>query len=370
MSKLLHTPLYDLHRQHGARLVPFAGFEMPVQFAGIVAEHTHTRTAASLFDVSHMGQIFFKGRDAETALEKLLPSRLDTLKVGQGRYSVLLNEAGGIVDDIIVTRCADGFAMVINGARREVDVAHLHKYLEGDVHLETAFDRALLAVQGPKAVEAVASLWPEVSSLAYMHGGSGTIAGVPVWISRSGYTGEDGVEISVPGADAEKVAKALLGTAPILNAGLGARDSLRLEAGLPLYGHDLDETTSPFETGIGWIVSKDKLEKGSFLGAARLQREKVNGAPRRRVALFREDRQIVREGATVHTTDGNPVGIITSGSFGVTCGKAIALALVQASALLATALVVRYRDSDKIFTVLDKLPFVMNRTRAVSGSPA
>ncbi|MFN7901670.1 MAG: glycine cleavage system aminomethyltransferase GcvT [Holosporales bacterium] len=364
MSKLLHTPLYDLHRQQGARLVPFAGFEMPVQFAGIVAEHTHTRTAASLFDVSHMGQVFFKGRDAEAALEKLLPSRLDTLKVGQSRYSVLLNEAGGIVDDVIVTRCADGFAMVINGARREADLTHFKKYLTGDVCLETAFDRALLAVQGPQAVEAVSRLCPEVATLAYMHGTAGTIAGVPVWVSRSGYTGEDGLEISVPGADAQKVAKLLLDTPPILNAGLGARDSLRLEAGLPLYGHDLDETTSPFETGIGWIVSKEKLEKGSFLGAARLQREKANGAPRRRVALFRDDRQIVREGATVHTAEGKPVGMITSGSFGVTCGKAVALALIEASALSATTFVVRYRDADKVFSVWDKLPFVPNRTIA------
>ena len=270
-------PLDDWHRGLGARMVSFAGYAMPIQYEGIMAEHRWTRESAGLFDVSHMGQLLIAGVEAEKGLESLLPADIAILKDGRPKYSLLLTGDGGIIDDLMVTRRGDHFYMVVNGATKDGDIAHLESRLPRGVVLDHMKEQALLALQGPRAAEALARLVPAVADLTFMTGDAFNLAGVRAWISRSGYTGEDGYEISVPANAVEAIATLLLDQPEVKPIGLGARDSLRLEAGLPLYGHDLDASTTPVEADLVFALSKRRREGGRFPGWPRIARELAEG---------------------------------------------------------------------------------------------
>ncbi|WP_112663265.1 glycine cleavage system aminomethyltransferase GcvT [Microvirga flavescens] len=335
---LLVTPLHAEHVALGARMVPFAGYDMPVQYpAGILTEHNWTREHAGLFDVSHMGQALLVGPNHETtakALEALIPADIVNLKPGQQRYSQLLSDEGGILDDLMVTRPVDPakdgtLLLVVNASMKEADYAHMQARLPADVKLVRADDRALLAIQGPKAAEIVARLAPDTADMAFMAAKATKLAGLDVHLSRSGYTGEDGYEISVAAKDAVALWKALLADPEVKPIGLGARDSLRLEAGLCLYGHDIDTTTSPIEGGLIWSIQKRRREEGGFPGAARIQSEIKDGARRVRVGLKPEGRAPAREGTIITTPDGREVGIVTSGGFGPTVNGPVAMGYVS-----------------------------------------
>jgi aminomethyltransferase len=338
-TSLEQTPLHALHVELGGKMVPFAGYAMPVQYGlGILKEHLHTREKAGLFDVSHMGQAFLSGPDHETtarAIEALVPG--EVLKLGEGRlrYTMLLNEQGGILDDLMITRLAgaenDGRLMlVVNAACKEADYAHLSKHLPDTVTLERADDRALLALQGPKAAEVLAKFCPDAAELGFMTAAPMTFNSIDCHVSRSGYTGEDGFEISVAAGDAEEVARALLGEADVEPIGLGARDTLRLEAGLCLYGHDIDETTSPVEADLVWSMSKRRREEGGFPGADRIQKELREGPSRLRVGILPEGRAPAREGTEILDDNENRVGVVTSGGFGPSVGAPVAMGYVAA----------------------------------------
>ena len=316
-------PLDALHRELGARMVTFAGYAMPIQYGGIIAEHVWTRASAGLFDVSHMGQLTLAS-DADIALETVLPGDITGLREGSLRYSMLLNATGGILDDLMVTRRANDLYLVVNGATKFADIAHLATNGLAVSHRE---DLALLALQGPKAVNALDRLIPGIASLSFMRAGGFEFAGVPLWVSRSGYTGEDGFEISVPADIVEVLGRALLGQPEVKPVGLGARDSLRLEAGLPLYGHDLTPEITPIEANLAFAISKRRKAEGGFPGAGIILDQLLNGAARKRVGLRIDGRQPVREGASV-VVDGASVGQVTSGGFGPALGAPIAMAYV------------------------------------------
>ena len=336
---LRRTPLYDLHLELGGRMVPFAGYSMPVQYEGILAEHRWTREHAGLFDVSHMGQRFLIGPDhaaVSAALEALTPGDFAGLPLGRMRYTVLLTDEGGIVDDMMVTRSlsADddgGLMLVFNGSRREVDDEYVKARLPGGVSLQAMEDRALLALQGPDAARVLARHCPKAEHLAFMSGTSAEFDGVDCHVSRSGYTGEDGFEISLAASKVEAVARALLAEPEVRPIGLGARDSLRLEAGLPLYGHDLNDGTSPVEANLTFAVAKRRRESGGFPGAERILRELRDGASRKRVGIRPQGRAPVREGVEVLGPDGDGVGTITSGGFGPTVNAPVAMGYVEAA---------------------------------------
>ncbi len=356
-------PLDAWHRARGGRMVPFAGYAMPVQYEGIVAEHDWTRGHASLFDVSHMGQLFVSGEGAEAALEALLPIDLATLELGALRYSLLLDDEGGILDDLIVARWRQGFFIVVNGATQHGDIAHMRERLPAGVTLEHYEDRALLALQGPEAFAALerhtTGQWP-LSALTFMRGGPFAVGGVDAWISRTGYTGEDGFEISFPAAEAERIADLLCGEPEVRLAGLGSRDSLRLEAGLPLYGHDLDTSTDPVSAGLGWAIAKRRREQGSFPGHARIMEILARGPEQRRVGLSIEGRLPAREGAEVFAGD-TLVGRVTSGGFSPTLGHPVAMAYVAADhAAPGTALSIEVRGR-RLDAEVVPLPFVPHR---------
>ncbi|WP_186396962.1 glycine cleavage system aminomethyltransferase GcvT [Stappia sp. TSB10GB4] len=369
-GSLLSTPLTDLHRELGARLVPFAGYEMPVQYpAGIIAEHSHTREKAGLFDVSHMGQAWLIGPDHETtarALEAMVPSDVAVLKPGRQRYTVLLNAEGGIVDDLMVSRPQgeenDGrLFLVVNASRKAVDYALIAANLPGNVRLEPIEDRALIALQGPMAAKVMAAHAPAAADMAFMGVAEMEFDGIAVYVSRSGYTGEDGYEISVPAGAAEPLARALLADERVAPIGLGARDSLRLEAGLCLYGHDLDETTSPVEGAITFVLQKRRKDEANFPGAARILSELAEGPSRVRVGLMLAGRAPAREGAEIRAADGSAIGVLTSGGFAPTLGAPIAMGYVDpAHAGVGTPvkLVVRGRELEA--SVAD-MPFVPQR---------
>ncbi|GGE76592.1 glycine cleavage system aminomethyltransferase GcvT [Sphingomonas prati] len=323
-------PLDAWHRARGARMVAFAGYHMPIQYDGIMAEHLWTRTSAGLFDVSHMGQLLLSGDGVVEALEKMLPADVASLGEGRMRYSLLLNETGGILDDLMLTRRADGYYMVVNGATKYDDIAHILDNLEDEITLNHMDEQALLAVQGPKAVEALARIVPGVERLVFMTAGAFDWDGVPLWISRSGYTGEDGCEISLPAEAAEAFAERLCQEPEVKPIGLGARDSLRLEAGLPLYGHDLDPETSPVTADLGFALSKRRREEGGFLGAEPILAERAAGPLFKRVGLFVEGRQPVREGARVLEAIDGVEGRVTSGGFSPSLQRSIAMAYVPA----------------------------------------
>jgi aminomethyltransferase len=334
---LRRTALYDLHVKLGARMVPFAGYAMPVQYEGIIAEHRWTRAHAGLFDVSHMGQRFLSGPDHATtaaALERLAPGDFASLKLRQMRYTLLLNDDGGIVDDLMVTRSNsaedDGtLGLIFNAVRKEVDDAYVRERLSAGVTLLAAEDRALLALQGPEAAKVMARHCPKAGELTFMTATSAEFDGMDCAVSRSGYTGEDGFEISVPAKNAVAVAEALLADKDVKPIGLGARDSLRLEAGLPLYGHELDETTSPVEAGLTFAISKRRRTEGGFPGAKRILRELAEGASRQRVGLQPEGRAPVREGAEILAPSGASIGRVTSGGFAPSLEVPIAMGYVE-----------------------------------------
>ncbi len=335
-SEPLKTPLYDAHVTLGARMVPFAGYLMPVQYDGILAEHAHCRAAAGLFDVSHMGQATLTGPDHATtarALEALVPADILNLQPGKQRYSQLLNAEGGILDDLMVHRLAgaDGtLGLVVNAACKEADYAHIAAHLPAGVRLDIHADRALLALQGPEAVNVLVDLGADVAGWDFMDVGPATLAGIPVHLSRSGYTGEDGFEISLAATDAATLWAALVADARVKPIGLGARDSLRLEGGLCLYGHDIDPTTSPVEAGLIWSIQKRRREEGGFPGADRIKAEIASGVARKRVGIKPEGRAPARDGTEIVDDAGNTLGIVTSGGFGPTIGGPIAMGYVAA----------------------------------------
>jgi aminomethyltransferase len=365
-APLKHTPLYELHRARGARMVAFAGYEMPVQYpTGIIAEHLHTRAQAGLFDVSHMGQIRLHGTGALRALEALVPGDLQALAPGHMRYTLLLNETGGILDDLMATRspngAGDGLMLVVNAACKEGDFAHLAAQIDRAVTIEPRFDRALLALQGPAAAAVLVRHAAGVERMPFMSAAEVSLAGAPAFVTRSGYTGEDGFEISLAAGDAVAVAERLLAEPEVAPIGLGARDTLRLEAGLCLYGHDIDETTTPIEAGLAWTIGKRRRAEGGFAGAATVLGQLAEGPRRRRVGIRLDGRAPAREGAAIVDPTGNAIGRVTSGGFGPSVGGPIAMGYVDsAHAAEGTALALVVRDVPRPARVA-RLPFVPTR---------
>lgn len=356
-------PLDAWHRAKGARMVPFAGYEMPIQYEGIVAEHNWTRESAGLFDVSHMGQLLLSGPGLDAAVEAVLPIDLSTLKLGQQRYSLLLDEAGGVLDDLMVSRWPDALYLVVNGATKWDDMGTLREALPDDITLNYLDDRALLALQGPKAADALARHVTgehPLSALTFMKFGRFTLAGHDVTIARAGYTGEDGFEISLPAEAAAEVADLLCAEPEVKPIGLGARDSLRLEAGLPLYGHDMSPEISPIEAGLVFGINKRRRAEGGFPGADRIIREINEGTARLWVGLMIEGRLPAREGAEVFAGEVH-VGTVTSGGFSPTLGAPIAMAYVAADcAAIGTALEVEVRGR-RLAATVSPTPFVPHR---------
>nr|WP_282961815.1 glycine cleavage system aminomethyltransferase GcvT [Plastoroseomonas hellenica] len=331
---LRETPLADLHRELGGRMVPFAGYAMPVQYpAGIMAEHLHCRARAALFDVSHMGQAELMGVGGAAALEALTPADVLGLKPHRQRYALLTGDAGGILDDFMVTNLptpegTDRLFLIVNAANKDADFDRIAAHLPPGLRLQRREDRALLALQGPEAVAAIADHAPGVAALTFMGVAETTLFGVHAIISRSGYTGEDGVEISIPGERAEEVARALLKLDGVLPAGLGARDSLRLEAGLCLHGNDIDATTNPVEAGLVWSIGKRRRTEWNFAGAAVVRDALANGPKRLRVGLRPEGRQPARAHSVIQAADGVPLGEVTSGGFGPSVNAPVAMGYV------------------------------------------
>ena len=340
-TPLKATPLDAWHRRLGARMVPFAGYAMPVQYdftgdlaarcrGGVMAEHLHCRDKAALFDVSHMGQAMLTGANAPAALEQLVPGDIAGLKPGRQRYTLFTNEAGGILDDLMVANLgAERLFLVVNASRKDVDFAHLAAHLPASVRLQEAADRALLALQGPAAAAVMTRLSPEAAALSFMGVAELTIAGIPCLISRSGYTGEDGFEISVPADQAESFADRLLQQPEVVPAGLGARDSLRLEAGLCLYGNDIDEVTTPVEAGLTWVIGKRRKMNLDFPGAEAIRDQLDNGAPRLRVGIRPDSRAPARAQTTIVALDDTEAGLVTSGGFAPSLNAPVAMGYVR-----------------------------------------
>ena len=366
-------PLDAWHRAKGGRMVPFAGYEMPVQYDGIMAEHLWTRAHAGLFDVSHMGQLLFHGPDLDKALEMLMPGDLQSLKDGRLRYSMLLGEDGGIIDDLMATRRGEHFYVVVNGATKAGDIAEFERRLPRGIAFDLMKEQALLALQGPEAVAVLDALVPGVGELSFMQAGLFHWEAKPLWISRSGYTGEDGFEISVAARDAAALADALVRDERVKPIGLGARDSLRLEAGLPLYGHDLDGDTTPVMADLLFAIGKRRRAEGGFAGAARIVGEIDNGPVQKRIGLTVDGKQPVREGATILDREGNQVGRITSGGHSPTLGRPIAMGYV-ATALAAPGTFLKLEQRGKLFQAqVVPMPFVphqYHRKAAAAGSQA
>jgi aminomethyltransferase len=335
------VPLDAWHRRHGARMVPFAGYAMPVQYdpagdlaakcrGGVLAEHLHTRAHAGLFDVSHMGQATLTGTNVAAALESLVPGDIAGLKPGRQRYTLLTNEAGGIIDDLMVARLAeDRLFLVVNASRKDVDFTHIAANLPEHITVTPHEDRALLALQGPEAAAVMARLSPEAAALPFMAVASFSLEGIACLVSRSGYTGEDGFEISVPAGDAEALADKLVAFPEVVPIGLGARDSLRLEAGLCLYGNDIDELTSPVEAGLTWVIGKRRKLNWDFPGGLLMRDQFDNGVPRRRVGIRPVGRAPARAQTTIVAEDGTEAGVITSGGFGPSVNGPVAMGYVR-----------------------------------------
>jgi aminomethyltransferase len=361
-ASLLETPLAGLHRALGGRMVAFAGYAMPVQYpAGIMAEHLNVRSAAGLFDVSHMGQAELVGDGAAAALEQVTPADVQGLKPGRQRYGLLMTPEGGIFDDFMVANRGDRLLLVVNASRKHDDFALIESVLPAGVRLRRLPDRALLALQGPGAVAAIGPLAPALAGLSFMGVAEAAIEGIPVIASRSGYTGEDGWEISAPAGEAERLAKLLLARPGVQPAGLGARDSLRLEAGLCLYGSDIDEATSPVEAALTWSIGKRRRMAWDFRGAGRVREELANGTARLRVGLRPEGRQPARAETMIHAPGGETIGSITSGGFGPSLGGPMAMGYVarpHAADGTAIELIVRGRP---LAARVAPMPFVPHR---------
>lgn len=371
-DSLRRTPLYDLHVSVGGKMVPFAGYDMPVQYpSGVLKEHLQTRTSAGLFDVSHMGQIALRPKsgkveDAARALERLVPQDILAIAPGRQRYAQFTNTDGGILDDLMVANFGDHLFLVVNAACKAEDEAHLRADLSDICSIDSLADRALIALQGPKAEAALAKLCAEAPAMKFMDAGPREVAGLACFVSRSGYTGEDGFEISVPAADAERLAKTLLENPDVMPIGLGARDSLRLEAGLCLYGHDIDTATTPVEAALEWSVQKSRrtggARAGGFPGAEKILAHFDHGASRRRVGLRAEGRAPVREGALLFadSAGGEPVGKATSGGFGPSLNAPVAMGYVPTTlSALDTRLFAEVRGQRLPLTVA-AMPFVKN----------
>lgn len=365
-EKLKQLPLGDWHRDLGARMVPFAGYEMPVQYEGVMAEHIWTRTEAGLFDVSHMGQLNLNGEGAAEALEAIVPGNISALKPGKMRYTLLLAENGGILDDLMVTNTGHNLYLVVNGATKYDDIAYMREQLPDGVALEHVEDYPLLALQGPKAAQALGKMaiepkesgWPVPTDLYFMEAGAFIWNGAQVGITRSGYTGEDGFEISIAAEYVEAFVKALTDLDEVRPIGLGARDSLRLEAGLPLYGHDMTPAVLPVEANLNFALSKIRREEGKFAGAEHVLAQYPDKAATKRVGLFVDGRQPVREGADVVDAAGNVIGQVTSGGFSPTLQRPIAMAYVPMElSATGTGVIVQQRKKQIACTVAD-MPFV------------
>ena len=359
MTDTLQTPLFDLHVALGAKMVPFAGYDMPLQYEGIMAEHNHTREAAGLFDVSHMGQAHYTGDEA--ALEKLITADLSALKPGEQKYTLLLNEQGGIRDDLMVSRPFgdDGLFLVVNAATKGDDFAHIAAKTAGAGELRVIEDRALIALQGPQAADVFGALVPDAAKLIFMQCGVFTLDGVEIFVSRSGYTGEDGFEISIPADRAADITQKILADDRVKPIGLGARDSLRLEAGLCLYGHDMNEETTPAEAVLMWAVAKPRRERLDFPGAARVMQMFADKPGRKRVG-FTMAGAPAREGAEI-VKDGQSIGIVTSGGFGPTVGGPVGMAYIDIEHAVAdTDIEILLRGKARPAKVA-KMPFVAQR---------
>lgn len=362
-NQLAQTPLHALHLELGGKMVPFAGYAMPLHYPqGILKEHAHTRAGAALFDVSHMGQIQVAGANAAAALETLVPADVMDLTVNRQRYALFTNQAGGILDDLMITNAGDHWFLVVNAACKQQDLVYLKRQLAGKCELEELADCALLALQGPAAAKVMMRLAPPAAALVFMTAARVNIAGADCLVTRCGYTGEDGFEISLPGKQADILARLLLQQEEVAPAGLGARDSLRLEAGLCLYGHDLDTTTTPVEAGLGWAVSSVRREgcarAGGFPGAEIILRQLAEGTARARVGILSVDKVALREGTELFNGSGRQIGKITSGGYGATAERFVAMGYVDtAYAQPGTEVQAQVRDKPRPCRVA-KLPFI------------
>ena len=371
-SILKQTPLHALHVARGGKMVPFAGYDMPVQYAtGVLKEHLHTRAAAGLFDVSHMGQIVLRAKsgrieDAALALEKLVPMDILALAPGRQRYAQFTNESGGILDDLMVATFGDHLFLVVNAACKDEDEAHLRQHLSDTCITESLTDRALIALQGPKAADVLAKFCPEAPDMKFMDAGPHRVNGVACFVSRSGYTGEDGYEISIPNDQAEALATALLEHPDVLPIGLGARDSLRLEAGMCLYGHDIDTTTTPVEGNLIWSIQKSRrtggARAGGFFGSDTILAQLDGGASRQRVGLKPEGRAPVREGVPLFadTTSTDAIGTVTSGGFGPSISAPIAMGYLPTSLAKNGTTVLAELRGQRLPMTVAPMPFVPN----------
>jgi aminomethyltransferase len=371
-SPLKRTPLYALHLARGGKMVPFAGYDMPVQFsAGVLKEHLHTRSHAGLFDVSHMGQIALRAKsghveDAARALERLVPQDVLALPAGRQRYAQFTNEAGGILDDLMIANFGDHLFVVVNASCKTEDEAHLRAQLSDVCVVEPLPDRALLALQGPKAEAVLVKFCPDAAAMRFMDAGPRKVDGIDCFVSRSGYTGEDGFEISVSADHAERLASALLDHDDVLPIGLGARDSLRLEAGLCLYGHDIDTATTPVEAALAWSIQKSRrnggARTGGFFGAQKILSQLENGAPRKRVGLRPEGRAPVREGTPLFADEisPEPIGRVTSGGFGPSLNAPVAMGYLPAALANEGAVVFAELRGQRLRLRIAAMPFVQN----------
>ena len=365
-SELQTTPLHALHLELGARMVPFAGYSMPVQYpAGLMAEHLHCRASAALFDVSHMGQLRLTGDDTAAALESVLPIDVIGMADGQQRYGFLTNEHGGILDDLMLTRSGPDWLLIVNAANKVADTALLQSRIGQRCGVQPRPELALLALQGPQAVTALARLDPAVARMSFMTGAAVTLNGTPCFVTRSGYTGEDGFEISVPATQAEALARALLAQPEVRPAGLGARDTLRLEAGLCLHGNDIDAQTTPIEAGLLWAIQKvrraDGARAGGYPGAAVIDAQIAAGPARRRVGLAGIDRAPVRQGTAIVSADGEPLGTVTSGTLAPTANRPIAIAYLPTAHTTLDHEVYAEVRGKRLPMRVTALPFVTHR---------
>lgn len=361
-DSLKTTPLHALHLELGGKMTPFAGYDMPVQYPmGVLKEHLHTRAAAGLFDVSHMGQVRLTGPDAAKAMETIVPGNIEGLGLDRTRYTLFLNDTAGILDDLMVTRRAGHLFVVVNAACKEQDLAHMKRRLSDSCAVEELTDRALLALQGPKAAEVLARLAPEAASMKFMSVADIVIEGAEIIVARLGYTGEDGYELSVPADRAEAVARRLLAEEEVAPIGLGARDSLRLEAGLCLYGHDIDISSTPIEADLGWTIGKRRREEGGFPGHGIIMKQIADGAEKMRVGIRPDGRAPAREGTEIQDGEGRPIGAVTSGGFGPSADGPVAMGYVDAGfAEAGTTVTLLVRGRPMAATVAE-LPFVAHR---------
>ena len=361
-SDLKRTALYELHVAHGGKMVPFAGYEMPVQYpAGILTEHNHTRAKASIFDVSHMGQIVLRGADPSTALETLVPGDIAGLAPGRMRYTMFTNETGGILDDLMVTNVGEYLFLVVNAACKDSDIAHLKDRLPGGIEVEILDNRSLIALQGPAAAAIMARYAPGADTMPFMTALPFEIDGSRLAVTRSGYTGEDGYEISIPSDAALRITELFLSAKDVEFAGLGARDSLRLEAGLCLYGHDIDETTTPVEAALTWSIGKRRRAAGGFPGDTVIKQQIADGVARKRVGILPDGKAPAREGTGITDADGAPIGTVTSGGFGPSVEGPVAMGYVDiAHATTDTPVNLVVRGQPRPGRIAP-MPFVPNR---------